>query len=121
MVPVPPAPSSCQVIAVRYSTSWATTLCKDSHCTGTETGIQEILLVRRPSVAHDTACNFLSVGQRTGAAYACLVPLIDNNTFRATLRPPAYGTANTFIRVESGDESVLAPRWDSVLLIAAGT
>ena len=56
-----------------------------------------------------------------GAAYACLIPLIDKDTFRATLRPPAYGAANTFIRVESGDESVLASKWDGVLLIAAGT
>ena len=60
---------------------------------------------------------------REDGPYVVLLPLIDTGTFRATLRPPRKGVDGVHdlrIRIESGDESVTASKWDRALYVAAG-
>lgn len=62
-------------------------------------------------------------------SYAILLPLIDNDTFRGTIRPPrnsadngssGNGSDTMYLRMESGDEAVLGERWPHALLLACG-
>jgi raffinose synthase len=59
-----------------------------------------------------------------GGGHALLLPLIERNAFRASLRPPAPGQRTprgvVLARVESGDESVKANTFSSVVYVAAG-
>ena len=67
---------------------------------------------------------FLLMQNREDGPYILLLPLIANGTFRATLRPSPRSTAEPdrlYIRMESGDASVQAQRWEQALYIAAGT
>ena len=54
---------------------------------------------------------FLLLEVAPGGPYAVLLPLIDRNTFRCTLRPPAGGDESLVVRAESGDKAVQADRW----------
>jgi Raffinose synthase or seed imbibition protein Sip1 len=54
---------------------------------------------------------FLLAELREGGPYAILLPLIDGGTFRATLRPPAAGDTSVVLRIESGDDTVVASEW----------
>ena len=60
---------------------------------------------------------------REDGPYVIMLPLIDNGTFRATLRPSsADATAKELsLRIESGDAAVKASKWERVLYIAAGS
>ncbi|GAB4819326.1 hypothetical protein N2152v2_006372 [Parachlorella kessleri] len=59
-----------------------------------------------------------------GGACALLLPLIDSGRFRATLRPPdrsrGEGGASLVLRIESGDDTVMADSWPSALYVCAG-
>jgi raffinose synthase len=64
---------------------------------------------------------FLLLELKDGGPYAILLPLIDSDTFRATLRPPSSADPEKLLlRMESGDDSVLGERWQSGLYVAAG-
>jgi len=65
---------------------------------------------------------FLLVEMQEGGPYAILLPLIDRDIFRATLRPPKcrhFGD-DLVLRLESGDENVKGKQWNAVLYMAAG-
>jgi len=58
--------------------------------------------------------------------YAVLLAMIDNNTFRASLRPPPPNNTNNkknsiFVRMESGDNSVTSSTFKNCIYIASGT
>lgn len=60
---------------------------------------------------------------REDGPYIVLLPLIDSGTYRATLRPPRKGTDaphSLRLRMESGDSSVKASKWEHALYVAAG-
>lgn len=60
---------------------------------------------------------------REDSPYVLLLPLIADQKYRATLRPLPKGRPDPdrlCIRMESGDASVKAERWDQALYIAAG-
>ena len=60
---------------------------------------------------------------REDGPYVVLLPLIDDGTFRATLRPPRKGVDGAHdlrIRIESGDASVKKSVWKRALYITAG-
>ena len=55
--------------------------------------------------------------------YVVLLPLIDSNTFRATLRPSRHGRDHEDdlrLRIESAADHVKAAAWKHALYIAAG-
>jgi len=65
---------------------------------------------------------FLLIEVQEGGPYAIFLPLIDRGAFRATLRPPKCGRFSEneiVLRIESGDDSVKAMKWNSVLYVAA--
>lgn len=60
---------------------------------------------------------------REDGPYIVLLPLIDSGTYRATLRPPSKGMDtphSLHLRIESGDASVKASKWERALYVAAG-
>lgn len=60
---------------------------------------------------------------REDGPYVLLLPLIDSDTYRATLRPPRKGLDGCHslrLRIESGDASVMASKWERALYVAAG-
>jgi len=64
---------------------------------------------------------FLLLELEHGGPYAALLPLIDGNTFRGTLRPPkSDAPEHVVMRMESGDEAVLGEQWQNSLYVAAG-
>eukprot|EP00210_Caulerpa_lentillifera_P006619 g6324.t1 len=66
---------------------------------------------------------FLLIEIQEGGPYAIFLPLIDRGVFRATLRPPKCGKFaknEIVLRIESGDETVRAMKWNSVLYVSAG-
>lgn len=71
---------------------------------------------------------FLLMELDTGE-YVIMLPLIDADTFRGTLRPPRNSGPNglnpngsdlMYLRMESGDDAVLGTRWPHALLLASG-
>ena len=61
---------------------------------------------------------------REDGPYVVILPLIDSGTFRATLRPPRKGIDqgnDLRLRIESGDASVKATKWERTLYVAAGS
>ena len=66
---------------------------------------------------------FVLMQTREDGPYIVMLPLIDSGKFRATLQPPRKGMDgphNLRLRIESGDASVSASKWDHALYIAAG-
>ncbi|GAB4818384.1 hypothetical protein N2152v2_005430 [Parachlorella kessleri] len=66
---------------------------------------------------------FLLLEVRAGGPYVLLLPLIDNDRFRAQLLPMRAGRQGPIqlgVRVESGTDATQADRWSNVLLAAAG-
>lgn len=60
---------------------------------------------------------------REDGPYIVLLPLIDSGTYRATLRPPRKDVDvphSLRLRIESGDASVKASKWEHALYVAAG-
>lgn len=67
---------------------------------------------------------FVLMQTREDGPYIVLLPLIDSGTYRATVRPPRKGVDGPHslrLRIESGDASVKASKWERALYIAAGT
>ncbi|KAL4457908.1 hypothetical protein ABPG75_012773 [Micractinium tetrahymenae] len=66
---------------------------------------------------------------KDGSGYGLLAPLIDKDSFRASLRPPGSGRhrrrggppGSLLLRLESGDESVRANSFEGVLYAAASS
>nr|UAD82042.1 raffinose synthase 2 [Trebouxia lynnae] len=66
---------------------------------------------------------FLLLQTREDGPYVLLLPLIDSDLYRATLRPPRKGIDGCHslrLRIESGDASVMASKWERALYVAAG-
>ena len=81
------------------------------------------LLINAEQAGSPAEAQFLLMQTQEDGPYILLLPLIANGTFRATLRPSPKSTADPdrlYIRIESGDASVQAERWEQALYIAAG-
>ncbi|EIE27114.1 raffinose synthase [Coccomyxa subellipsoidea C-169] len=65
---------------------------------------------------------FLLLEVEEGGPYAIALPLIDNQTFRGTLRGPRRCSAaddEMVLRIESGDANVVGQNWANALYLAA--
>lgn len=69
---------------------------------------------------------FMLVEVHEGGPYALILPLIDSNLFRGTLRPPRpdnklpFDETLLYLRMESGDPTVMGSKWPNSVYIAAG-